>query len=270
MQRKIFIGSKEYLIEGDADYLGSIKEHFEPETIAVFKSFCQNNFQILDLGANIGLTAIGLADICTHGKVAAIEPVTPTFAMLKKNLLHSNMDNVKAYNFAVGNKEGTAIMEASDSFLAGAFIADVHQSQAQELSEKVLVKRLDDTFDLFNMDRVDFMKIDVEGYELFALEGAKKILDRFKPIVYLEMNHWCLNIMQRITLPEFRERLLAFFPYVFAIEDSSYLDFTSASNFHYIAHEHLVKFKYLNLIAGFDKTKLLENLLKLQDRTVLV
>lgn len=270
MQRKIFIDSKEYLIEGDTHYLGAIQKHFEPETIAIFKSFCQNNFQILDLGANIGLTAIALANICTQGKVAAIEPMPPTFAMLKKNLLYSNMHNVKAYNFAVGNKEDTVIMQGSHSFLAGAFISNVHKNEAQDLSEKVPVKRLDDTFDLFDMDQVDFMKIDVEGYELFALEGAKKILNRFKPIVYLEMNHWCLNVMQRITLPEFRERLLVFFPYVFAIEGSSYLDFTSASNFHYIAHEHLIKFKYLNLVAGFDKIKLLENLLKLQDQTARV
>lgn len=107
---------------------------------------------------------------------------------------------------------------------------------------------------------MDFIKIDVEGYELFVLEGAKKILNQFKPTVYLEMNHWCLNVMQRITLPEFRERLLDIFPYVFAIEKDTFLDFNCSKSFHVIAHEHLTKFKYLNLIAGFNHTELLNNL----------
>lgn len=261
MQRTIFIDSKKYLIEGDTDYLGRMGKYFEPTTIAIFKIFCQDNFQVLDLGANLGITAIALANICKNGKIIAIEPIPATFTLLKKNLSRSDVNNnIKAYNFAVGNKEGTALMQGIHNFLAGSFIADSYPNAGQDFSIKIPIKTLDDVFDSFNLERVDFMKIDIEGYELFALEGAKKILDSFKPIVYLEMNHWCLNVMQRITLPEFRERLLALFPYVFAIEKYSYLDFTCPNNFHLIAHEHLIKFKYLNLVAGFNKEELLQNL----------
>jgi FkbM family methyltransferase len=264
MKRKIFIDSNQYLIEGDAHYLGRIDENFEPETITRFKIFCEDNFQVLDLGANLGLTAIALSNICKQGKVVAIEPIPLTFSLLKKNLLSSGVNNVKAYNFAVGNKEGSVHMEGIHSFLAGSFITNAYQSGTQDFSVEVPVKTLDSLFDSLHMDRVDFIKLDVEGYELFVLEGAKKLLNQYKPTVYLEMNHWCLNVIQRITLPEFRERLLTFFPCIFAIEGTSYLDFTLASNFHHIAHEHLIRFRYVNLIAGFDRDKLLENLSKLQ------
>jgi len=260
MQRKIFINSKEYVIEGDTQYLGGISEHFEHTTIDFFKSFCQKNFNVLDLGANIGLTTIALANICKNGKIIAIEPIPATFNLLKKNLLHSGVNNVKEYNFAAGNKEGTSIMQGLHSFLAGSFIADSYPLTTQEFTVKVPVRALDNVFDSFNMNQLDFMKIDVEGYELFVLEGAKKIIKQFKPIAYLEMNHWCLNVIQRITLPEFRERLLDIFPHVFAIEDYSFLDFTCPNNFHVIAHEHLLRFKYLNLVAGFNKEELLQNL----------
>lgn len=260
MQRKIFINSKEYLIEGDTIYLGGVNEHFEQITIDFFKSFCRNHFYALDLGANIGLTTIALANICKEGKIVAIEPIPNTFNLLKKNILHSGATNIEEYNFAVGNKEGTSIMQGSNSFLAGSFIADSYPLSTQEFTVKVPVRTLDNVFDSFKMDRLDFIKIDVEGYELFVLEGAKKILNQSNPIVYLEMNHWCLNVMQRITLPEFRERLLSIFPYIFAIEDYSFLDFSCANNFHIIAHEHLIKFKYLNLVAGFNKEELLQNL----------
>lgn len=260
MQRRIFINSKEHLIEGDPIYLGGVNENFDPITIDFFKSFCQKNFRVLDLGANIGLTTIALANLCKKGKIVAIEPIPDTFNLLKKNILQSGVTNVKEYDFAVGNKEGTSIMQGLHSFLAGSFIADSYSASSQEFTVKVPIRTLDNVFDLFEMDRLDFIKIDIEGYELFALEGAKKILNQFNPIVYLEMNHWCLNVMQRITLPEFRERLLSIFPYIFAIEDYSFLDFTCPINFHVIAHEHLIKFKYLNLVAGFNKEKLLKNL----------
>lgn len=263
MQRQIFIGSKGYILEGDTNYLGCMPDHFEPDTIAVFKNFCQESFQVLDLGANLGLTAIALADICKKGKVIAVEPVPITFDFLEKNLFNSGLDNIKAYNFAVGNKAATILMQARSAFLAGAFIADTYTSEIQDISVEVPVKTLDEVFDSFQLDRVDFVKLDVEGYELFALEGAKEILNRFKPIVYLEMNHWCLNIMHRICLPEFRERLLAMFPYVYSIEGTSYLDFRAEKNFYHIAHANLIDFKHLNLIAGFDEDKILQNLTNL-------
>lgn len=260
MQRRVFIDSKAYLLEGDMNYLGCMPDSYEPDTIAVFKNFCQEDFQVLDIGANLGLTAIALANICKKGKVIAVEPVPITFDFLEKNLLNAGLDNVKAYNFAVGNKAGTTLMQSKSTFLAGAFIADTYTNEAQDISVKVPIKVLDEVFDAFQMTRIDFVKLDVEGYELFALEGAKEILNRFKPIVYLEMNHWCLNIMQRISLPEFRERILAMFPYIYAIEGTSYLDFRAEKNFYDIAHGNLIEWKYINLIAGFDEDKILQNL----------
>lgn len=260
MIRDIFIDSKKYVIEGDTQYLGGIDERFEQSTIDIFKSFCQNNFHVLDIGANIGITTIALANICKNGKVVAIEPVPATFNLLKKNIKQSGLKNIKEYNFALGSKESVSIMQGIHSFLAGSFIADSYPLTSQEFSVKVPVKTLDNEFNSFNMPRLDFLKIDVEGYELFVLEGAKDSLKKFKPIVYLEMNHWCLNVIQRITLPEFRERLLAIFPFVFAIENYTFLDFTCPNQFHQIAHAHLIYFKYLNLIAGFNKEELLQKL----------
>jgi hypothetical protein len=110
------------------------------------------------------------------------------------------------------------------------------------------------------LDRLDFMKIDVEGFELEVLRGAEGLLKRFQPTVLLEMNHWCLNMFRAVTLPEFRERLLAFFPYVYAVEQSEFLDVRNDEDWFLIAHEHMVKFKYANLLAGFDKNHLLKRL----------
>jgi hypothetical protein len=68
------------------------------------------------------------------------------------------------------------------------------------------------------------MKVDVEGFELEVFAGAREIINVYRPIVLLEMNHWCLNIYRRISIPEFRERLMEFFPHICAIDGLSYLD----------------------------------------------
>lgn len=262
MQKEIFINENKYLINGDSKYLESRGEHFETSTINVFKYFCKENFKVIDAGANIGLTSIALADICSQGKVVSIEPITTTYKFLEENIKKSKLNNISLHNFALGNKEAIVTMQGCENFLAGSFIAERYNVINNHFSENVFIKTLDRVFPKLLMDKIDFIKLDLEGYELFALEGAKNLLERFKPIVYLEMNHWCLNVFHRITLPEFHEKLMQFFPCIFAINNMDYLDFTGNKNFHYIAHEHITQFKFGNLIAGFNK-KEIESTLKL-------
>ncbi|MES2142200.1 MAG: FkbM family methyltransferase [Pseudomonadota bacterium] len=263
INRKIQIVNNEYYIEGEERYLDYAGNPFDPSLVSIFNIFCKDDYQVLDLGANIGLTAIALANICKKGKIIAIEPMSYTFNLLKNNIKNSRIKNIFAHNFGVGNKECQVMMQSHGDFLAGAFIVDSYQQANKKCisSKEVPIKPLDSIFEKLEIERVDFIKMDLEGYELFALEGAKKLLKQFKPIVYLEMNHWCLNIFYRITLAEFKERLSAIFPYIFAIEPTRqdfYLDFNATDNFLYIAHEHLIKFKYCNIIAGFDKNELLK------------
>lgn len=260
MKRQISINGKIYTMLGDQNYLGAFGEHFEPHTIKIVKIFCNENSQVIDIGANIGLTAIALGDICYRGKVAAIEPIPVTFDYLKKNIQNSRLNNISIHNFALGNREDSILMRGCNDFLAGAFIANQYQANKEHFKVTVPLYTLDKIFNSLLLDRVDFIKLDIEGYELFFLEGAQEVLKNFNPIVYLEMNHWCLNVFHRISLPEFHERLIHIFPYVFAIQDSTYLDFANPDNFHYIAHEHITKFKFLNIIAGFEKDLLIDKL----------
>lgn len=260
MQKEIYINDNSYLITGDAKYLESRGEHFEPNTVNIFKYFCKKNSHVIDVGANIGLTSIALANICHQGKIAAIEPIPLTYQLLKENVKNSGLNNVTLHNFGIGNKADKVIMQGSTDFLAGSFVAERYKVHEKHFSVTVPIKTLDRAFPEFLINSVDFIKLDIEGYELFALEGAKGLLNQFKPIVYLEMNHWCLNVFHRITLPEFREKLIQFFPYVFAINNTSYLEFSNYKNFHFIAHEHITKFDYSNLIAGFNKNYIEETL----------
>jgi FkbM family methyltransferase len=257
----IEICGQRFDIYGDDDYLRNIGGEFEPDTVSLLRLLCGSDSHVLDVGANIGMTALALSRACSRGQVAAIEPVSRTFRYLKQNVIKAGVPNVKVFNFALGSGEGSVLMQGHPSNFACSFVADNYTIPAKDhFSQRVPVKRLDDIFPSLSLDRVDFMKVDVEGFELEVFAGAREIINTYRPIVFLEMNHWCLNIYRRISIPEFRERLTQMFPYVYAIDGLDYLDYVDERNVHHINYHHVLKFKYMNLVAGFDRQDILSRL----------
>jgi FkbM family methyltransferase len=255
------ISGKSFAIYGEDDYLHDMGDEFEPNTVTLFELLCRKDSRVLDVGANIGMTALALSSICPRGRIAAIEPVPRNFQYLKRNVSQSGLRNIKLFNFALGSSEGAVLMQGHPSNFACSFVADNYTIPADDhFSQRVPVKRLDDIFPELSLDRLDFLKVDVEGFELEVLAGAKDILNTYKPIVFLEMNHWCLNIYRQISIPEFRERLTQIFPYVYAIDGLDYLDYVDPRNVHHINYHHVLEFKYMNLIAGFDREEILSKL----------
>jgi len=225
MERDIRIIGKTWRITGDDEYAKGMSDEFEPDLVSLFAVMCDGGAQVLDIGANIGCTALALSQIVGDGHVVAIEPVPRTFALLTKNV--NGIPNIIRQNFAFGSHAGTLPMQGSETNLSGAFIANEFSTgRAGHFTVDVAVRTVDEAFPSLGLERLDFAKIDVEGFELDVLEGAIETLEKYKPRVVLEMNHFCLNQFRRITLPEFRERVLKIFPYAYAIDGSQYLDFT--------------------------------------------
>ena len=246
---------------GDDNYLREIGEEFEPDNVAHFKVLCDEDSRVLDVGANIGLTALVLSQICPRGQIAAIEPLPRSFKYLKRNVSEAGAINLKIFNFALGSSEGSVLMQGHPSNFACSFIADNYRIPGSDhFSQEVPVRRLDEAFSELSLDRLDFMKVDVEGFELEVFRGAREILNTYKPIVFLEMNHWCLNIFRRMSIPEFREQLMKIFPYVYAIDGLDYLDYVDETNVHHINYHHVLQFRFMNLVAGFDRDEILSRL----------
>jgi FkbM family methyltransferase len=257
-----------FTINGEDDYLREIGEEFEPDNIAILKLLCDQDSRVLDVGANIGMTALAFSQICPRGQIVAIEPIPRTFRYLQRNVTEAGARNLKIFNFAVGSTEGTVLMQGHPSNFACSFVADNYTiPDDNHFSYEVPVKRLDDTFSELSLDRLDFLKVDVEGFELEVFAGAREILNTYKPIVFLEMNHWCLNIYRRISIPEFREQLLNFFPHVYAIDGLHYLDYVDQRNVHHINYHHVLQFRFMNLVAGFDRQEILCRLSRLQEES---
>lgn len=135
----------------------------------------------VDVGACIGDTALTLSKaVGEAGMVIAIEPNPEAYECLKFNrdLL---MPNVQVVFGAVGDKQGTVRFHASPN--AGAS----HVTDGGDIP----LNTLDNL--LFDIGQVDFIKIDVEGYEPNVLRGAAKTLSKYKPDLLLEVNRGALE-----------------------------------------------------------------------------
>lgn len=138
----------------------------------------------LDIGANIGdYTKLLLSE--TNSRVVSFEPLTDAFEELIK-IKHQYNDRLEIYNFAIGNesRKQSIFFEHKKSEKAS-LVPNLEEisviGKKNENKMLVDVKKLDDLKDLFSNQKIDFIKIDTEGYEYEVLEGSKKILDEHKP-----------------------------------------------------------------------------------------
>lgn len=132
---------------------------------------------VYDIGANLGNHSVYFA---THSKasVFSFEPVSANFKLLEKNIAQNGLTHrTKLFAFALGEADGSAKMRyAIADNMGSAAISD-------EGSVEVCLKRLDD----LGLPPPDFVKIDVEGYELHVLRGMERTLRESAPILWVEI-----------------------------------------------------------------------------------
>lgn len=146
----------------------------------VRKKYLKPDFTYLDCGANIGNHSLFFACIAKAKKVFSFEGNPPTYNILAKNIELNNLqDKVNAYNCVLGEKEGFAQISHCDLLNIGG--TDFAESKDQNGIE---MKALD-SFPFG--EKIDFVKMDVEGFEYHVLKGAKNLLLKDKPILWVEI-----------------------------------------------------------------------------------
>ncbi|MGV3581305.1 MAG: FkbM family methyltransferase [Methylophilus sp.] len=140
---------------------------------------------VIDIGANMGWYSINIAKVFPKSKVYAFEPIPKTYAFLTQNIQLNNISNIKPFQFGLSNEKKDLVFYFYPEGGVNASLANVSEREDVELI-KCHVERLDD-FVAENELKVDFIKCDVEGAEIFAFKGAFETLKRDKPIVFTEM-----------------------------------------------------------------------------------
>jgi len=182
---------------------GLYKGGFELSDRNFVLSYLKPGMRVVDAGANIGLYAV-MSSILTgsSGHVYAFEPGKITFNRLQRNLLLNDCQKVIANNVALANACGEMILRADPNhptFDAHCFVDSLDNAlEINSIDEIVKCQKLDH----YNIGRIDFLKIDVEGGELALLEGAEQtLLDSENITILLE----CTK--HRKQVQDFMERL---------------------------------------------------------------
>jgi len=138
---------------------------------------------VVDVGANIGLHTLNMAKIVGNtGQVFAFEPDPSNFEILKKNVKINNYKNIILEQKAVGDKHGRTTLYQSDHPGKHRIFPQTEQAKSQV---QVELTNLDNYFDSDMIDKINFIKIDVEGLEFSVLKGMKNILKNSKKIKIL-------------------------------------------------------------------------------------
>lgn len=133
---------------------------------------------VLDIGANIGMFTIKAAKIAGDaGKIIAFEPEPKNIKLLKENT--KNLKNVLIIPKAIGNISGKIELLVHPSSGAHFIVSDLNPDPEDKII-MVQIEKLDKIFEELDLDIVDFVKIDIEGWEMEALKGAVNSLKKIK------------------------------------------------------------------------------------------
>jgi FkbM family methyltransferase len=164
---------------------------FESHITDILRNQIKPGSVCLDVGANIGYYSIFMANLCTpSGSVFAFEPVDYNIKKIELNASLNGLKNINIVNMALGEKR--EILELNiypeDSMLTGHNSFVVNETLKKDTShqkKQIEVISIDEWMSLNKLENVDFVKVDIEGFESSFFKGAIELL-KLKPVIFFE------------------------------------------------------------------------------------
>lgn len=163
---------------------------FENAEVTFLRRTLKPGMVVMDIGANIGVHTIGCAiRVGPEGRVHSFEPCGDTAQYLKDNVKLNALSNVRVVEEAVADRAGTSefyvFPDGKDVYNSlGAEVRPIESLKAQK-KVHVRVTTIDEYCSQWGIDRVDLLKVDVEGAEERVLRGADSVLRRSRDIKVL-------------------------------------------------------------------------------------
>lgn len=184
-----FDGDASLLIDPSRNMGASIywTGYHELHELLFLSRYIKPGMVFIDAGANIGLFSVWAARRVYTGKVISFEPVPVIADWLYQNVQLNSLTNVIVERYGLSDHEGMLPIyeiDSSNEGLSTLYPSDIRTKRVTE----VPVRRLDQLFPTYNLERLDFIKVDIEGGELPALRGAEMLLRKFRPVVMAEIN----------------------------------------------------------------------------------
>lgn len=174
--------------KGISEELLLFKTH-EPFSTKALRSELNEGMVCLDIGANLGYYAtMESKAVGGSGHVIAIEPSPTNFSYLKRNMELQKTSNYELFNFAVGDKDGSVNFLISKKSNLSKVVSEEEKIPDGCEIINIPLTTLDKFVYEKQLNRLDLIRMDVEGYELQILEGAKQIIKKFKPMMQIEIH----------------------------------------------------------------------------------
>jgi FkbM family methyltransferase len=165
---------------------------WEPHMHDIFDKFIKKDSIVIECGCHIGSHTIKMASLCE--KIYGFEPMPATYNVLKKNIELNSITNAIIYEKGVSDNKGTTTFHWIGDGDTGQCGLDNNPmgkpSWIKSTDETINVELI--TIDSLNLDKLDFMKIDVEGYEPLVIKGGFNTIKKCKPVIIMEVwkNHF--------------------------------------------------------------------------------
>lgn len=159
-------------------------EHDERYEINNIVKFLQNGDVCWDVGANVGFyTCLFATLVKAQGRVVAFEPIASTRVFLEENIRLNGFQNVTVKNIALGDFPGRRRVFLNHPDLAEGTVS--LKSEDGPYTELIEINTIDNLY--ASLPPPDFIKIDVEGYQMEVLNGGKKFFSQFSPMIMAEL-----------------------------------------------------------------------------------
>lgn len=164
---------------------------WEKQTLNILDRYLDRASVYVDVGAWIGPTVLVASRLCKQ--IHAIEPNPVTFDILQQNVELNGCGNVNLYNCAISNQDAWAQLYCPHK-QAGDSVSSLVSQYAE--STKVLCKKFSTFISEEHINKIDFIKIDIEGAEALILPDMQLFLQQHRPILLVEIHHRLLSKKQ--------------------------------------------------------------------------
>ncbi|MBN1304013.1 MAG: FkbM family methyltransferase [Anaerolineales bacterium] len=166
---------------------------FERSELTFFDSYCKGAMTVIDIGANIGCyTSLAIHSLNQNGQVVAFEPHPRAFSFLKRNIqanqeIHNNGPAVRTFQLAAADNTGTKQLRLNPENLCDNRLYHGTYQGKLENWEQIEVESLpvDTVLEQLEIKEVNFVKIDIQGYEYHAISGFRNILANSKQVILM-------------------------------------------------------------------------------------
>mgnify|MGYP001182247361 CR=1 FL=1 len=207
---EVEMGGYSMFVRSDDQQIGraiSLSGIYEPHVTSAVKQLLRKGDTFVDVGANIGFFSVLAAHIVgPQGRVIAVEPMDANVQLLYASIRRNGFRHVEVHPFAASDHSGLLPMATGFGTSNAQVMLGLEDSETHALFAQA--RMLDEM--LSGLDRVDLLKIDIEGHELLALKGFADGLARHRPRLLTEFHPKCMRDNSRIDPADYLDFLFGY------------------------------------------------------------